>query len=397
MTPPRKPPPATTAYLESGSVVPNATAAARDGEPWVTSATEYDCVLLVGFGGPEGQDDVIPYLENVTYGRGIPTERLESVATHYRAFGGKSPINAQTAALRGALAEALDVPVYWGNRNWTPMLTETLIEVAKAGHRRVLAVTTSAYSSYSSCRQYREDLADCLAAAGLSNVLQVDKVRPYFDHPGFLAPFVRNLTTAHAQLRAKHPQQWPIEVLFSTHSIPVSMADSSGAPEVGWGPGGAYVAQHLAAMQAIMASSGVAAEAKLVYQSRSGPPHVPWLEPDVNDAITDAAERGVKGIILIPLGFLTDHMEVLWDLDTEASATAADLDLELARLPTPGTDPQFVAALVDLVTERMTARPQNQRARGTALSLPADICRSNCCPNLRAQRPAIAGVVGKNR
>ncbi|MCB2177737.1 MAG: ferrochelatase [Actinomycetales bacterium] len=375
----------------------------------------YDAVLLVSFGGPERQDDVLPFLRNVTRGRGIPDERLEEVAHHYRHFGGVSPINAQCRALRAALGEeltrrGLDLPVYWGNRNWDPYLADALREAHAAGHRRLLAVVTSAYSSYSSCRQYREDLAAALESTGLAGELEVDKVRQYFDHPGFVAPFVTGTREAVQAVLAElgaGARASDVHVLFATHSIPTPTALASGPPGADLGPEGAYGAQHRAVAEVVMASLasgdlGIEAPWSLVYQSRSGSPHSPWLEPDVNDAIRELVDRGARGVVIVPLGFVSDHMEVLWDLDEEATETAHEAGLAVARVPTPGVDPAFVAGLVDLIAERHTndGGDGGEGASGSPMERPAltplgpwyDVCRAGCCANPRGERPAVAGL-----
>ncbi|WP_182112494.1 MULTISPECIES: ferrochelatase [unclassified Actinotalea] len=400
----------------------------RDPQP----PAPYDAVLLVSFGGPEGQDDVLPFLRNVTAGRGIPDERLEEVAHHYRHFGGVSPINAQNRELQAALraeldARGLDLPVLWGNRNWDPYLADALREAHAAGHRRLLAVVTSAYSSYSSCRQYREDLAAALAETGLAGEMVIDKVRQYFDHPGFVTPFVDGvrdaLTRAHVALVERDGDadlSRDAHVLFVTHSIPTSTAVASGPRGAELGEDGAYGAQHRAVADVVMASlgssdgpvAGSTAGARgaslagvpwsLVYQSRSGAPTTPWLEPDINDAITELAGQGVKAVVIAPIGFVSDHMEVLWDLDEEALETARDAGLLAERAPTPGVHPAFVAGLVDLVQERlagqteaMTSAPRPRPAL-TPLGPWYDVCRPGCCLNPAARepepRPAVAGL-----
>ncbi|WP_279238656.1 ferrochelatase [Cryobacterium zhongshanensis] len=354
----------------------------------------YDAVLLLGFGGPEGQDDVIPFLRNVTRGRGIPEERLETVATHYRAFGGVSPVNGQNRALRAALeAELADrgepLPVYWGNRNWTPLLADTVRAASAAGHTRLLAITTSAYSSYSSCRQYREDIAGALMTTGLDATMRIDAVRPYFDEPGFTVPFVEGVRAVLARLAVRGLPVARTHVLFTTHSIPTADAARSGPPGVDFGAGGAYLAQHRAVAAAVMAAladsasrgdRGTAADGEsvpawsLAFQSRSGPPAMPWLEPDVNDALRALAADGTQAVVIVPIGFISDHMEVLWDLDTEAAATATTLGLTMERVATPGIHPAFVAALATLALERL---------HGPVL--PG--CPSGCCEK-GAGRPA---------
>ncbi|QOC25064.1 ferrochelatase [Microbacterium hominis] len=381
-----------------GCRVPAATAATCAGEPHVSVSTAYDGVLLLGFGGPEGQNDVIPFLRNVTAGRGIPDERLEEVAHHYRHFGGVSPINEHNRELKAALdaelaARGLDLPVYWGNRNWMPYVADALQDAHDAGHRRLLAIATSAYSSYSSCRQYREDLADAVEATGLSGEVEIDKVRQFFDHPGFVTPFAEGVAEGLAALHAQGFADDQIEILFSTHSIPNSDADRSGPPERGFGAGGAYVAQHTAVAEAIMARLASSCAWQLVFQSRSGPPQVPWLEPDINDAMAELPARGRRAVLIVPLGFVSDHMEVLWDLDTEAMETAEELGLIALRTPTPGTHPAYVSGLVDLMVERLDGTPAVDRPHETDLGPWYDVCRPGCCENKRLGfQPALAGI-----
>jgi ferrochelatase len=362
----------------------------------------YDALLLVGFGGPEGMDDVMPFLENVTRGRGVPPERLIEVSHHYEHFDGVSPINDQNRALIAALEKemaqrGLDLPILWGNRNWTPYLHEAMTQADEAGFGRVLALVTSAYSSYSSCRQYREDFAEALERSGLEGKLAVDRIRQYFDHPGFVAPFAEGLARAVAAMREQLGADAPIRILFTTHSIPDAMGMSSGPPalhEPAGSPGGIYEAQHLVTAELIVeqAQSMGAAQMppwRLVYQSRSGPPSVPWLEPDVNDAIREAAAEGVRGVVLVPSGFVSDHLEVLWDLDEEAKETADEVGLQFARVATAGTHPAFVRGLVDLIQERL-----DPAAPVDALSelgpWPA-VCAPGCCANLRVRKPAAVG------
>jgi len=378
------------------SVVPAATAAAADGAPFATGPTDYDAILLASFGGPEGQDDVIPFLRNVTRGRGIPEERLEEVATHYRAAGGVSPINAQNRALKAALeaeleSRGIDLPVLWGNRNWAPYLRETLVEAYDAGHRKLIAISTSAYSSYSSCRQYREDFASALTDAGLDGQLQLDKVRQFFDHPGFVTPFIEGVNQALGEFEARGLEPHEVHVLFSTHSIPEADAARSGPAERGFGAGGAYAAQHRAVAELIM--GGRQQAWSLVYQSRSGPPSMPWLEPDINDAMRELPAAGVRAVVIVPLGFISDHMEVQWDLDTEAMQTAEELGLAATRVPTPGIHPAFVSGLVDLVLERRDGIAVSDRPALTELGPWYDVCRPGCCENARIGfKPALAGV-----
>ncbi|SFS15704.1 ferrochelatase [Microbacterium sp. cf046] len=387
-----------------GAVVLAASPAAASGLPHVLAATAYDGILLAGFGGPEGQDDVIPFLRNVTRGRGIPDERLEEVAHHYRHFGGISPINAQNRALKAAIevelaARGIDLPVYWGNRNWAPFLEDAVQDAAAAGDSTLLAIATSAYSSYSSCRQYREDFARVLDATGLESTVTIDKVRQFFDHPGFVHAFTEGVTAAVRDLVADGIAPGRIRVLFSTHSIPTSDAQRSGPRDRDFGPGGAYAAQHEAVAGVIMAEvaravpEAAVTEWELVYQSRSGPPTQPWLEPDVCDVIGELPARGVDAVVIVPLGFVSDHMEVLWDLDTEAMEAAEKAGIRAVRTPTPGIDPAFVRGLVDLVVERRDATAVEERPHLTELGPWFDVCRPACCENVRAGfRPAVSGL-----
>jgi ferrochelatase len=379
----------------TNGLVPGATVAARDGAEHVEVPVAYDAILLASFGGPEGQDDVIPFLRNVTRGRGIPEERLEEVAHHYRAFGGISPINEQNRRLKAALEAELarrgiELPVLWGNRNWEPYLSDALNEANDRGLRTLIAIGTSAYSSYSSCRQYREDYASALTATGLAGVIEIDKVRQFFDHPGFVEPFIEGVRAGLADVVASGIAPADTRVLFSTHSIPLADAEKSG-PD-----GGAYQAQHLAVAEVVMAA--VAARPAeigwdLVYQSRSGPPTQPWLGPDVNDRIRELAGEGKKAVVIVPLGFVSDHMEVKWDLDTEAMETAAELGLFAVRAQTPGVHPAYVSGLVDLVLERVNGVPTADRPALTSLGPWYDVCRPGCCENVRLGfKPALAGL-----
>ncbi|MBD3941483.1 ferrochelatase [Microbacterium sp. NEAU-LLC] len=389
--------------------VPFASPAAASGTPFVEQAVAYDGILLAGFGGPEGQDDVIPFLRNVTRGRGIPDERLEEVAHHYRHFDGVSPINAQNRALKAALEaelarRGLDLPVYWGNRNWAPYLAEAVRDAADAGDTTLLALATSAYSSFSSCRQYREDFARVLTETELAGTVTIDKVRQFFDHPGFVQPFIDGVREAVAAFLADGVAPEAVRVLFSTHSIPTADAERSGPREGDelhrdLGEGGAYAAQHLAVAEVVMAA--VAAEIPgaerigwdLVYQSRSGPASQPWLEPDVNDVIADLPAAGIQAVAIVPVGFMSDHMEVLWDLDTEAMEAADEAGIRAVRTPTPGVDPVFVSGLVDLVQERLNGTPAADRPHATGLGPWFDVCRPACCENVRAGfKPAAAGI-----
>ncbi len=350
----------------------------------------YDALVLLSFGGPEGPDDVVPFLENVTRGRGIPRERLVEVGEHYFAVGGRSPINGQNlellAALRAELAArgAGDLPVVWGNRNWEPYLTDAMRSAHEAGARRVLVLTTSAYSSYSGCRQYREDVAASLVAlAGEGRAMAADKVRHYFNHPGFVEANADAVLAALDEL--PEPARRDPRLVFVTHSIPTAMAQTAG-PQ-----GGAYERQHLSVVEEVTARvaerTGRSLPAALVYCSRSGPPTQPWLEPDVNDHLEALAEEGATGVVVAPVGFISDHMEVGYDLDTEAAETAARVGLPMARAATAGTATAFVTGLVDLVLERCAV----EREGAGAVPRPAvgslgpshDVCPVGCCTNLR--------------
>jgi ferrochelatase len=360
----------------------------------VPDTSPYDALLLVSFGGPEGPDDVLPFLENVTRGRGIPRERLVAVGEHYYGFGGVSPINAQNRILIAALeadfaASGIELPVHWGNRNWTPYLTETLADLADRGARRVLALLTSAYSSYSSCRQYRENLAAAVAPLG-ERAPHVDRIRHYFNHPGF----VETMVTTTLEAMASVPEG--SSLVFVTHSVPEVMNDGSG-PD-----GGAYLAQHEDVARLVAAGVAAATDRSpadvvwsLVYCSRSGPPGQPWLEPDVNDHLEVLSAQRAPGVVVVPIGFVSDHMEVRYDLDTEAQETAERLRLPFARAATVGTDPRFVAAVRELVLERaalVRGGSPVRRAVGE-LGPSHDICPAGCCPNLRdPARPALCGA-----
>ncbi len=312
----------------------------------------YDAFLLVSFGGPEGPDEVMPFLENVTRGRGIPRERLARVAEHYYAFGGVSPINQQCRDLLAAVradfsASGLSLPVYWGNRNWAPYLADTVRSMADDGVRRAVAFVTSAYSSYSSCRQYLDDIEQARAAVG-PDAPRIDKIRRFFNHPGFIEPFAASTRAALATLPADLRDG--AHLVFTAHSVPVAMAQASGP-----GGGHRYVAELTEAADLIAERAGGGTRPwTLAYQSRSGPPSQPWLEPDVCDYLGELAKSGTKAVVVIPVGFVSDHMEVLHDLDVEAAESAGSLGLAFARAATPGTDPRFASMITELVRERLT-------------------------------------------
>jgi ferrochelatase len=338
-------------------------------------APAFDAFLLLSFGGPEGPDDVLPFLRNVTRGRGIPEERLEEVARHYWHFGGVSPINAQNRALLEALrgefaSHGIDLPLYWGNRNWKPYVADAVRTMRDDGVRSALVLATSATSSYSSCRQYRDDLAQARTVAG-GGAPELLKLRHFFDHPGFVAANADGLRAALATLPDGTRDE--AHLVFTAHSIPVAMNDLSG-PHAN----GLYVAQQRETARLVAeAVRGPGAAFDLVWQSRSGPPLVPWLGPDVNDHLRALAAHGVRAVVVSPTGFVSDHIEVLWDLDNEARDTAAELGLEFARSATAGAHPAFVAAIRELVQEELSDAPP----RGLGLlGLCGIDCPPHCCP-----------------
>ena len=359
----------------------------------------YDAFLLLSFGGPEGPDDVLPFLENVTRGRGVPAERLAEVAEHYYAVGGASPINAQCRELLANIrAAGLDLPMYWGNRNWRPFLTDTVREMADAGVERAIAFVTSAYSSYSACRQYYDDLDAAIAAVG-PRAPRIDKIRPYFNHPGFIEPFAASVADALATL--PDGAQGATRLICTAHSVPVGMAAASGSQTAGTaapGAAGGRYAAELGEASRLIAERAVDGSLPfdLVYQSRSGPPSVPWLAPDVNDHLRLLAAGGdVAGVVVAPVGFVSDHMEVIHDLDVEAAETAAALGLAFARAKAPGSTPRFAQMVCELVAERTAGAPA--LALGAfglgAFAGGADACPADCC-RYSPQRPGGAAPPG---
>ena len=334
----------------------------------------YDAIIVVSFGGPEGPDDVMPFLENVLRGRNVPRERMLEVAEHYQHFGGVSPINAQNRALIAALEVELrqhgpSLPVYFGNRNWHPLLADTLRQMQVDGVRRALAFFTSAFSSYSGCRQYRENVAAAREAVG-PGAPEIDKLRVFFNPPGYVEPLAELL----AQSLDKIPgeRRAAAEVLFTAHSIPLSMAANC-----------QYETQLREACRLVAERAGVAAW-RLVYQSRSGPPQQPWLEPDVGVAIREGHQRGVRDLVVVPIGFISDHMEVLFDLDVEAQDICQELQVNMVRCPTVGTHPRFVRMIRELIEERLTDAP-NRLSLGE-LGPSHDVCPLDCC-KYEPQRP----------
>lgn len=321
-----------------------------------------DAILLLSFGGPDGPEDVMPFLENVTRGRNIPRERLEEVAEHYLHFGGRSPINDQNRDLLQKLRDLLqsegpNLPVYWGNRNWHPLLADTFRQMKEDGITRVFVFVTSAFSSYSGCRQYLENLAQAQKETGFEN-LEILKLRTYFNHPGFLEPLIDHTKEALSQLPNGR-------VIFTAHSIPLSMAQGS-----------RYEAQ-LQEASRLVADACSVEDFDLVWQSRSGAPQIPWLEPDILDHLRTLSQRGIHDVIIVPIGFVSDHMEVLYDLDTEARELCEELGMNMKRVATTGSDNRFIAMIRDLVLER---RDQKSGEFMGTFGLSPDVCKRDCCP-----------------
>jgi ferrochelatase len=339
----------------------------------------YDAILVVGFGGPERGEDVMPFLENVTRGRSVPRERLLEVAAHYEHLGGKSPINGQVRALIGALHSELEghglpLPIFWGNRNWQPMLEDTLAQMTSCGVRRALAVVLAAYSSYSGCRQYREDIERAQAAAG-KGAPQVDKVRPFYDHPDFIGANVERVCEALASLTCD--RRSAAHLAFTAHSIPVAMARTC-----------EYERQLSETCRLVAEGVGVAAtQWSLVYQSRSGPPGDAWLGPDILDHLGDMHRLGTRDVVIHPIGFLSDHVEVLYDLDQEARRVSANLGLAMLRSSTVGIHPRFVLMLRQLIEERIQGGPLSARRSAGRYGPCPDVCPEQCC--LPPARPAL--------
>ncbi|WEV78968.1 ferrochelatase [Janibacter cremeus] len=355
----------------------------------------YDAVLVQSFGGPEGPDDVLPFLRRVTAGRGVPDERLAEVGEHYDRVGGVSPLPALNRRLVAHLSAELEdrghpLPVVLGNRNSAPFVRDALGELAAKGAGRVVVIATSAWRSYSSCRQYREDLAR--AAADFPG-LALDKVRPFGEHPGFAGIFARD-TLAAAREAVGRVGAEHVALLFVTHSIPDAMDETSGP---GDGEGRAYSSDQAETAAAILGEVdtvlGTDLPGGLAFCSRSGSPHTPWLEPDVNDRIRELVGEGIKHVVVVPLGFVSDHMEVVHDLDVEAAETAAEVGIGMTRVTTPGADPAFVAGLADLLLERAAEARGEGPVRATWRDLDShpSVCPVGCCPNLRTAEPALCG------
>lgn len=345
----------------------------------------YDALLVVSFGGPEAPDEVMPFLENVLRGRSVPRERMLQVAQHYELFGGVSPINGQNRALIAALvkefdASGLKLPVYWGNRNWHPLLADTLRQMKQDGVRRALAFVTSAYSSYSGCRQYREDIERAREQVG-EGAPQVDKLRAFYNHPGFVAPNVENLRIALA--RIPYERRRNAHVAFTAHSIPLSMATNCD-----------YQAQLLEICRLVAEGAGHAHRWRLVFQSRSGSPAQPWLEPDICDHLRELKRAGATDAVVAPVGFISDHMEVLYDLDTEAQQVAQEIELNMIRAATVSTHPAFIQMIRELILERTTTRPV-RLALGTR-GASHDACPADCC-SMGAGRPNAVQPINSER
>ena len=328
----------------------------------------YDALLVVSFGGPEGAEDVMPFLANVLRGRNVPESRMREVAHHYELFGGVSPINEQNRRLIRALERELEesgprLPVYWGNRNWHPLLADTLRRMRDDGIKNALAFVTSAYSSYSGCRQYREDIERAREAVG-GGAPRVEKLRAFFNHPGFVGPNVENLRAALEEIPAE--RRAGAHVAFTAHSIPFEMA-----------AGCDYASQLLETCRLVAEGAG-RERWRLVFQSRSGPPTQPWLGPDICDHLRELKEGGARDVVVAPVGFISDHMEVLYDLDTEARTLAGALGLDMIRAATVGTHPDFVRMIRELILERVDgATPR--RALGP-FPPSHDVCPADCCP-----------------
>ena len=329
--------------------------------------TDYDALLVVSFGGPEGPDDVMPFLENVLRGKRVPRERMLEVAEHYYHFDGISPINGQNRELIAALEQELaehgpQLPIYWGNRNWHPLLPDTLREMRENGVKRALAFFTSVYSSYSGCRQYREDIQRAQETVG-EGAPVVDKLRVFFNHPGFIETTVDCLREAFAEIPEERHNT--TQIVYTAHSIPLSMA------------GGCKYEIQLRETARLASESLGHTETVLVYQSRSGPPSQPWLEPDVCDHLKTLAGGDVTDVIIAPIGFISDHMEVLFDLDTEASDLCKELGLNMVRAKTVGTHPRFISMIRELIVERIN-QPAERPALGE-LGASHDVCPEDCC------------------
>jgi protoporphyrin/coproporphyrin ferrochelatase len=336
----------------------------------------YDAILIVSFGGPESRDEVIPFLENVLRGRNVPRERMLAVAEHYYHFEGKSPINQQIRELIAALEvefkdHGINLPIYWGNRNWHPMLADTLRQMAQDGIKRAIGFVTSAYSSYSGCRQYREDIGRAQGEVG-AGAPEVDKIRVFFNHPLFIEATVERVRDALGNVPAIAREN--TQIMYTARSIPLSMANTSD-----------YVKQLEEVRQLVSRALGQKNDA-LVYQSRSGAPGQPWLEPDVLDHLREVKAKNLAAaVVLVPIGFISDHMEVLYDLDIEAAELSKELDLPMVRAKTVGVHPKFIGMIRELVEEKVN--PNLERKAVGSLGPRSDVCVENCCPRPVMSRP----------
>lgn len=342
-------------------------------DPASIQHSTYDALLLVSFGGPEGPDDVLPFLENVLRGKRVPQERMLEVAEHYQLFGGVSPLNMQNRALLASLVAELNahgphLPVYWGNRNWHPLLADTVQQMAEDGVRRALAFVTSAFGSYSGCRQYLENIEESRQAAG-PGAPQIDKLRLFYNHPGFIEPVADRVTAALETIPAERREA--ARLIFTAHSVPLSMAAAS-----------PYQSQLREACRLVSQRVGRAVW-DLVYQSRSGPPEQPWLEPDVGEFLQRLHETASAGdVVLVPIGFLSEHMEVVYDLDVEIAGLCESLDINLVRAGVVGTHPRYVAMIRELIQESLD--PQAQRLALGDFGPSPDVCPPDCC---KVKRP----------
>ncbi len=347
---------------------------------------QFDALLLLSFGGPEGPDEVMPFLENVTRGRGIPRERLESVAEHYLHFGGVSPINRINRELIEVIKAEMasrgeDLPVYFGNRNWHPMAEDTVAQMAADGVRRAAVFTTSAWGGYSGCTQYQEDIARARAATG-RNAPELVKLRQYFDHPLLVEMFADAIADAAAELPEQ--RRAAARLVFTAHSIPMRSVNRCGP--------GLYPRQVRYTSSLVAAAAGYS-DYDVVWQSRSGPPQVPWLEPDVGDHLSALAEAGTDAVIVCPVGFVSDHIEVIWDLDNELVEQAAELGVALARATTPNTDPRYARLALDLLDEVRHGREAARVAGldpvpGFGASVNGTFCTAECVASAEAAASA---------
>lgn len=333
----------------------------------------FDALLVLSFGGPEGPEDVRPFMENVTRGRGIPPERLDEVSQHYYFFDGISPLNRLNREIIDQLQVALpELPIYFGNRNWHPFGTEAAEAIARAGHRNVAVFATSAWGGYSGCRQYDEDIAALrqhLAEQDLPEVT-FTKLRQFFDHPLFVETSAALIEEAYQEIGTDKAR-----LVFTAHSIPIAADEASGTPD----DGPLYSTQVAEASRLIADRLGIA-DYDLVWQSRSGAPHIPWLEPDIVDHATALSEQGVTDIVVYPVGFISDHIEVVWDLDTELKQAADELGIRVVRAKTVGPTPEFTKLVVELLAEHAGAEPRslgNVPVKGCTVN--GAPCAENCC------------------